>query len=131
MAAAKVRTRVTKSHGTNGGILGLQARVKGYPPRASQRLAQAMVRNCREMAPYGWQWGEYTDDHGHDHPGWLKQSIKAERQSVGVWEVKCYALYGIYVEYGTRHMAAQPFFHPGIQRAKREFKDKVATDGLK
>jgi HK97 gp10 family phage protein len=31
------------------------------------------------------------------------------------------AHYGAYVEYGTRYMAAQPYFRPAVEEAKRQF----------
>jgi HK97 gp10 family phage protein len=34
--------------------------------------------------------------------------------------------YGADVEYGTRHMAAQPYLRPAIEEQKRIFKAKMA-----
>lgn len=39
----------------------------------------------------------------------------------GYVDLQVGAYYAVYVEYGTRHMRAQPFFWPGVRKAQREF----------
>lgn len=43
------------------------------------------------------------------------------------WTVTVGAEYGIYVEYGTRYMHAQPYFNPAIQKAWGPFQEAFAT----
>ena len=54
--------------------------------------------------------------------GALKNSIRAKKIRVGMWEIKVGVHYGIYVEYGTRHMAPQPYFRPAIEAARRQMR---------
>jgi HK97 gp10 family phage protein len=35
------------------------------------------------------------------------------------------ANYGVYVELGTRHMAAQPYFYPAVEEAKASFQEAL------
>jgi HK97 gp10 family phage protein len=46
--------------------------------------------------------------------GTLKNSIQATRIGDAHWRVVVGVDYGMYVEWGTVHMAAQPFFQPAI-----------------
>jgi HK97 gp10 family phage protein len=59
--------------------------------------------------------------------GYLRDSITSERLGPKHWKVKVGAHYGIYVEYGTRYMAAQPYFRPAIKQANRAFKQQMKT----
>lgn len=58
----------------------------------------------------------------HIRSGDLKRSIRTEKVSFGRHRVVVGAPYGAYVEYGTRHMAARPFFRPAVEEQKRLFK---------
>lgn len=53
--------------------------------------------------------------------GTLKNSIQAVKISHNHWRVTVGADYGVYVEHGTRHMAAQPYFQPAISRVTPAF----------
>lgn len=53
--------------------------------------------------------------------GTLKNSIQAIRVGKAHWKVIVGVDYGIYVEYGTVHNAAQPYFRPAIQAVRPEF----------
>ena len=57
--------------------------------------------------------------------GFLKNSIQAVKISEGHWRVAVGAEYGIYVEYGTRRSAAQPYFQPAIDAVKPGFLDAM------
>lgn len=46
--------------------------------------------------------------------GTLKNSIQATRIGKGHWRVVVGVEYGMYVEWGTVHMHAQPFFQPAV-----------------
>lgn len=59
--------------------------------------------------------------------GHLAKSIKASRRGVNDWEVEVGAHYGVYVEYGTRHMAAQPFFRPAVEAGVKQMRRGVKT----
>jgi len=53
--------------------------------------------------------------------GTLKNSIQATRTGIASWRVVVGADYGLYVEYGTRFMGAQPYFRPAIQAVRPQF----------
>lgn len=54
--------------------------------------------------------------------GYLKKSIYARKIGPKAWRVRVGASYGIYVEYGTRYMAAQPYLRPAIRIANKQFR---------
>ncbi len=53
--------------------------------------------------------------------GFLRSSIQARKVGPAHWRVTVGAEYGIYVEFGTRFMAAQPYFFPAIAEASPAF----------
>lgn len=53
--------------------------------------------------------------------GTLKNSVQATRVGHAHWRVLVGAHYGIYVNYGTRFMAARPFYEPGIAAVRPQF----------
>lgn len=58
--------------------------------------------------------------------GRLKRSIK-KVSTKGGYTITVNAPYAVYVEYGTRHRAANPFFKPAVEAANRQFKPKFRT----
>lgn len=46
--------------------------------------------------------------------GFLKSSIQARKVGPAHWRVTVGAEYGLFVEYGTRFMGAQPYFYPAV-----------------
>ena len=53
--------------------------------------------------------------------GNLKRSIAADDKSLLRWEITTATGYGAYVELGTKHMAAQPYFAPAYEVARKQF----------
>ena len=53
--------------------------------------------------------------------GYLKNSIQARMESEMSSLIAVGADYGIYVEMGTRHMAARPYFTPAFEEVKSQF----------
>jgi HK97 gp10 family phage protein len=53
--------------------------------------------------------------------GFLRSSIRAVRISPTHWQVIVGAEYGVYVEYGTRHMGAQPYLRPAADAVRDPF----------
>lgn len=53
--------------------------------------------------------------------GYLRGSVQATRITATRWRVTVGADYGLYIEMGTRHMAARPFFHPSVSQARGPF----------
>jgi HK97 gp10 family phage protein len=58
--------------------------------------------------------------------GNLKGSIQPERTGRLQWRVEVGAHYGIYVEFGTRRMRAQPYFVPAAEAVRPVFARAVA-----
>lgn len=58
--------------------------------------------------------------------GFLRNSILASMVSTDHWRVAVGAHYGIYVEYGTRHTRAQPYFIPAIEAVLPAFRAAMA-----
>jgi HK97 gp10 family phage protein len=66
--------------------------------------------------------------------GHLKNSIQATPRNIGgaagstnlYWEVNVGADYGIYVEYGTRYMGAQPYLGPAVERVAPTYRRAMA-----
>jgi Bacteriophage protein of unknown function (DUF646). len=111
----QMRARVDENH--------LQRAMRGY-----WWLEEAWVDNTatyqkafhREEAPLGR--AVYTDEEGHDHPGWLRDSVDSvplpgETPST---LVTVHAFYGIYVNNGTRHQAPNPFWDRAQVKTERE-----------
>jgi len=59
--------------------------------------------------------------------GFLKSAIKAEQASTLSWNVTSYAAYSIFLEYGTRFMAAQPYMTPTAARLRPILQRAVAS----
>ena len=51
--------------------------------------------------------------------GRLRQSITALHVGEGRWRVGTNAFYAIYLEFGTRRMAARPFIRPALEKVMR------------
>lgn len=59
--------------------------------------------------------------------GTLKNSIQATRQGEAHWRVVVGADYGMYVEWGTVHMGARPFFQPAVAAVTPAFLAAIRT----
>jgi HK97 gp10 family phage protein len=59
--------------------------------------------------------------------GTLKNSIQASRIGDARWRVVVGAEYGMYVEWGTVHNAAQPFLQPAINAVTPAFLSAIRT----
>lgn len=54
--------------------------------------------------------------------GHLRATIQAMRRNEQLWVVLVGAEYGVYQEFGTRYMAAQPYFLPAVEATRRNMK---------
>lgn len=57
--------------------------------------------------------------------GAMRSSIHARRVGPAHWEVNVGVEYGLYVEYGTIHMAAQPFMRPSVAEVQPQFQNAM------
>jgi HK97 gp10 family phage protein len=53
--------------------------------------------------------------------GFLKNSIQSHKIGPAHWRVTVGAEYGIYLEFGTRFMGAQPYFFPAVAQVSPSF----------
>ena len=79
-----------------------------------KQVADLTVDNARLLAPVGTQW----DHQPPYYPGYLRDSIEAQRVNQYSWTVVAKAFYAIYVELGTSLMAAQPFLVPAAVKVQ-------------
>lgn len=82
----------------------------GLEPAAARvvaKVAQDLQGDMQVRAPYEF--------------GVLKASIRAYRIGDLHWRIIVGAEYGIYQEWGTRYMRAQPFVRPAVAVARPEF----------
>jgi hypothetical protein len=91
-----------------------------------QNMAQLQEAHHRQEAPLGQEF--YTDEMGNEHPGWLRDSVDSVELPGGGYITIVHADYGIYVNNGTRNMAANPFWERATLRTEREADD--LTDRL-
>lgn len=54
-----------------------------------------------------------------------RRGITSKKKSVLGWEVFTTTGYGAYLELGTKNMAAQPYFAPAYEVARKEFASKA------
>jgi len=74
------------------------SKVKDFQSSESRDLADKMVQEMQGLAPVD--------------TGYLRDHIMSQDEGDGRASVVSEADYSVYVEFGTRHMAAQPFFFP-------------------
>lgn len=108
MAAVKMTWRVVENN--------FPKIIKGMEAKAEQFVAKAALdieAHAKSEAPVD--------------TGTLKNSIQATRIGEAHWRVVVGVEYGMYVEWGTVHMAAQPFFQPAIQAVTPAFLRALRT----
>lgn len=112
IATSKV-SHVSKHH------VDMARRIDGNAARASYNFARGVVREAKIRVP--------------KRTGYLASQIKWRRDSFGKFTVyvdgsvqmNTGAFYAVYVEYGTRHMAAQPYFRPAVEMMKAEWRREM------
>ena len=99
-------------------LLDLEAKVKSFAPVLSGFMRDSVY----SVLPDG------TSDYGNASPPtddvYLLPEERPQDDMSGVVGVA--ANYGVYVNYGTRHMAANPFFDMATEQAGAEFEAKFA-----
>lgn len=94
------------------GLVDLTERLAKTGPQLAYHFAQRVEAYAKDKVPV--------------RTGVLKDSIIRERISNGVHSVTVNAFYGIYVNYGTRYMRAQPFWEPAIEMATEALRKEGA-----
>jgi HK97 gp10 family phage protein len=93
----------------------LGRRVTANANQAAYNYARAVVKEAKLRVPV--------------RTGYLRSQIKWERNGPGDFTIfvdgdpstRTGAFYGVYVEYGTRNMAARPYFTPAVHITKVQF----------
>lgn len=99
---------------TNYNGHGLEQAIRNLTERADQvvqKVAHDIEGGAKQRAPV---------DTGH-----LRNSIQAQRTGDAEAEVTVGAEYAGYVEYGTRHMAAQPYLTPAAEEQREPFEQAM------
>jgi hypothetical protein len=113
MTTVNTRVRVVYNRLPNV-IDGMDRLADEYP----ERLARLHVVHHQDEAPVGRE--VYTDQEGHEHPGWLRDSAYVVPLPGGESLITVDAFYGIYVNNGTRHQSANPFWERATLRTEHE-----------
>jgi HK97 gp10 family phage protein len=110
--------RITITTKREGGSLKTAAAMLGTGcEELAHNTADFMTREAQIMAPILKNREMYQNRSDPPIPEFLKWSIKPMSLGKLKWKVIVGADYGFYVEYGTRYMAAQPFFRPAAGSA--------------
>lgn len=94
-------------------IAGMESRAGIYVRKAAIDMEAAMKRRIVQQ--------------GAVDTGFLLNSVQASKVGRSHWRVVVGAEYGLYVDQGTRHMAARPFFFPAIGEVSPSFRAAMAT----
>lgn len=103
----------------------LQFLIKAAPERAKavvKKIAFDMVRDIQQSFTPGHS--EPGEPPGVD-TGALKNSIHAYQVGEFSWAVSDGVEYGYWLEYGTEHMGARPFFEPAAERARQRLPEAL------
>lgn len=84
------------------------------PPKCNQTVQKAALK-CET----------YAKDVCPVDTGALRNSIEAHSVDANTWEIAPHTEYAIYVEFGTRKMAARPYMRPAAEKIRKEYPDLV------
>jgi len=99
-----------------------KVQVKSRVPQVIKKTRTAVSRAVKDAAK-----GMVADakQHAPVDTGYLRSSVSMQMLNDLAAEVIVGADYGVYVELGTRRMAAQPFFFPAFTRTRIAFENKL------
>lgn len=106
-----VTVSVKVRHRGGQGAAATAAAVKQHAEGLAQGYAEDIARFARQRAPV---------DTGH-----LRDSITVVSTGPGAYQARVGAFYGVYVNYGTRNMAAQPFWEPAVNEARARLEQRA------
>lgn len=115
-----------------GGIRDILRTHPGRVNRLMDAAAEAIVTDMKtsmNTSPPGRQYKRRTRTHTASVAGYppnvdtgaLRASLRATKQGDTVRIISDGVTYGIYLETGTRHMAARPFMSPAFERLRRNW----------
>lgn len=100
-------TMVTMRVAVDSGIGKIAAELEPRAARVVRKAALDLEGHAKGRAPVD--------------TGFLRSSIQAVQVGPLHWQVRVGADYGVYVEYGTRYMAAQPYLNPAADLIRGPF----------
>lgn len=117
----EVQIRYNRLHGMDQRIRQQAARVvKSYALQG-----EGMVKASMAEPKSGRMYGDHQASAPGESPaidiGHLAASVQASEESALAWEVAVNADYGIYLEYGTVHMAPRPYMAPMAEALRGPF----------
>lgn len=101
--------------------VGIEEDIRGNAPKRTGFLASSVYSVTPD---YGSTYGEALSPPGDSY---LLPEVQPDNDTSAIVGVA--ANYGIFLEYGTRYMAAQPYFYPGVE-AGRAYLDSVDLEAL-
>lgn len=101
--AVVIRVRTTRRWGSFDSII---KTITSNLNRATYDAARGIASSARRRCPVD--------------TGALRESIDVSKTPKG-YKVVVGKEYGAYVEYGTRHMMAQPFFRPAVEEYRQRY----------
>lgn len=106
MATVRVKVKSSKAYSRIPSIIG---QIKAETAQMAYNFVRRAASLARSFAPI--------------RTGFLKSSVQTIKIAKG-WRLLVGADYGAYVNYGTRHMAPQPFYDQAIAMALMELRAK-------
>jgi len=126
MALRDARGRfTTRNVYFNDDLPGIVAELETGCEHDEREIANEVATTARRLAPKLNHSIIYPSF--HREPGWLAESIEADEVPGGGSAIRVGAYWGIFQEYGTEYMHAQPFLRPAALENEVELIRKVRT----
>jgi len=106
-------------------IPGIVAEIVHECERDERAIANEVARDARRLAPKLNHSIVYPSF--HREPGWLAESIDADRVPDGGYAIRVGAFWGIFQEYGTENMNPQPYLRPAAEMHEADLVRQVRT----
>lgn len=129
MADVVVKIQTNKS--PRALINSIQKEIRSVSRQATYDMSRSTAAYMRQLVSVKYPPASVKKMPPHMRTGDLRSSIGREKVADMHHRVYVGAKYGKFLEYGTRHMAARPFFRPSIEANKQAFITKMRSAGKK
>jgi HK97 gp10 family phage protein len=116
--AATIKIKTRRQYGSLDSVV---KNMRSNSSKATYEFARAVAAGARARIQNAYPPASLPGNPPHQRSGELLRSIRREKVGEAEHQVVVGAEHGAYVEYGTRKMAARPFFRPAVEEAKRKF----------
>lgn len=106
-----ISIKITGAEGVESNLESIKEKVKSFVSDELRTISEDLVSEMQSTCPVD--------------TGFLRDNIEESNSSSTAIQVSSRADYSIYVEMGTRYMAAQPFFYPAVNKITLE---KIQAD---